>query len=335
MGLFTKNYTMETLNYAKERKDKRAIIEHLNSTDDKVKIFALHELGPGDGAAIDRILGLLDSPNMMLARGSADTLGRIKDRSAADPLLKKISACKSYMVHEIAKALVSIGDYRAVEPLINRLKSDGADYFVFLALVEFGDRNALDAMEGFLRANELNKEATIVGYQLNPDTFKDFITDLAEFEKGMDDLVKNVFNGIAKTKKLPELALFYEYSRSKDGVLQRAAYSVNSNDPGTVEYYIAQLKNKDADVRQYAVYMLRKFGDIRAIEPLMDLLKDENIEVRNAAAGALKKFNVQAIPREREIIREIVKIPCKYCGTLVENTAQKCPSCGAPLNPFN
>ena len=34
---------------------------------------------------------------------------------------------------------------------------------------------------------------------------------------------------------------------------------------------------------------------------------------------------------EKETIKEIVKIPCAYCGTLVENTASKCPSCGAPF----
>ena len=34
---------------------------------------------------------------------------------------------------------------------------------------------------------------------------------------------------------------------------------------------------------------------------------------------------------ERETIKEIVKIPCKYCGTMIENTCAKCPSCGGPV----
>ena len=28
------------------------------------------------------------------------------------------------------------------------------------------------------------------------------------------------------------------------------------------------------------------------------------------------------------IVREIVKIPCKYCGSLIENTQTRCPFCG-------
>ena len=36
----------------------------------------------------------------------------------------------------------------------------------------------------------------------------------------------------------------------------------------------------------------------------------------------------QPIVREREIIREIVKIRCPYCGNLYEEKDDKCPYCG-------
>ena len=37
-------------------------------------------------------------------------------------------------------------------------------------------------------------------------------------------------------------------------------------------------------------------------------------------------------PVVREIVtREVVKVPCKYCGTLVELTEKQCPSCKAPV----
>ncbi|MDE1820351.1 MAG: zinc ribbon domain-containing protein [Euryarchaeota archaeon] len=34
----------------------------------------------------------------------------------------------------------------------------------------------------------------------------------------------------------------------------------------------------------------------------------------------------------REVVREIVRIPCKYCGSLVDVTAKACPQCGAPFH---
>ena len=36
------------------------------------------------------------------------------------------------------------------------------------------------------------------------------------------------------------------------------------------------------------------------------------------------------IYKEREIIREIVKIRCRNCGTLFEEKLNRCPHCGAP-----
>ena len=39
---------------------------------------------------------------------------------------------------------------------------------------------------------------------------------------------------------------------------------------------------------------------------------------------------VQAtVVKEKEIVREIVMIPCKYCSGLMEQTVTVCPSCGA------
>lgn len=46
----------------------------------------------------------------------------------------------------------------------------------------------------------------------------------------------------------------------------------------------------------------------------------------------LKSLGINpADDRQRVIVtREIVRVPCPYCSTLVENTALKCPNCGAP-----
>lgn len=33
--------------------------------------------------------------------------------------------------------------------------------------------------------------------------------------------------------------------------------------------------------------------------------------------------------KEREVIKEIVKIRCPYCSSLYDETEEKCPNCGA------
>lgn len=49
--------------------------------------------------------------------------------------------------------------------------------------------------------------------------------------------------------------------------------------------------------------------------------KTEEIQVLQPTA--------QPVIQEKEIIREVVMIPCKYCGTLMDQTATACPNCGA------
>ncbi|MBU1219503.1 hypothetical protein KKF34_12735 [Myxococcota bacterium] len=41
-----------------------------------------------------------------------------------------------------------------------------------------------------------------------------------------------------------------------------------------------------------------------------------------------QKSSAASAPAQQVIIREIVKIPCPYCSTLVENTSSNCPNCG-------
>ncbi|MBS7614901.1 hypothetical protein KEJ18_04135 [Candidatus Bathyarchaeota archaeon] len=37
--------------------------------------------------------------------------------------------------------------------------------------------------------------------------------------------------------------------------------------------------------------------------------------------------------KEKEvIIREVVKVKCRYCGMLVDSTLSRCPNCGSPMS---
>lgn len=72
---------------------------------------------------------------------------------------------------------------------------------------------------------------------------------------------------------------------------------------------------------------------------MKDQVKQAMVQINQAVsavrASPLPPFQAQAPAQtvvEREIIKEIVKIPCKYCGTLVPVTDPKCESCGAPLS---
>jgi sporulation-control protein spo0M len=39
--------------------------------------------------------------------------------------------------------------------------------------------------------------------------------------------------------------------------------------------------------------------------------------------------SAQAVVKEKEVVRQVVMIPCKYCGTLMDQLVTVCPNCGA------
>jgi hypothetical protein len=44
--------------------------------------------------------------------------------------------------------------------------------------------------------------------------------------------------------------------------------------------------------------------------------------------------NIDLTPKQpgvqQIVIKEVVKVKCRYCGALIDSTAQTCPFCGAP-----
>jgi hypothetical protein len=46
---------------------------------------------------------------------------------------------------------------------------------------------------------------------------------------------------------------------------------------------------------------------------------------------ALLKYRPRDTVIVKEVVKEIVKIRCKFCGTLVENTVSICPNCGGAM----
>lgn len=69
-----------------------------------------------------------------------------------------------------------------------------------------------------------------------------------------------------------------------------------------------------------------------------DPYKWMNAIKREMASGVMKQKQGEPPQQKptkevyvKEVFREIVKVPCGYCGTLNEITWEKCSGCGAPL----
>jgi hypothetical protein len=86
------------------------------------------------------------------------------------------------------------------------------------------------------------------------------------------------------------------------------------------QYTLTAEPKTDADA---SITEIRKWADLKD----KGLITEEEYELKRRQI----LFGSESITREKEIVKEIVKVPCRYCGTLTEITAAKCDNCGAPL----
>ena len=105
-------------------------------------------------------------------------------------------------------------------------------------------------------------------------------------------------------------ALGYE----KDSLVQLTArIALKTFGNAAVEPLIKGLKAKKGDTRLHAAMTLGEFADLRAVEPLIVLLQqDENEGVRKMAAGALAKLGDLRAVKPLENILENEKPTGKY-----------------------
>lgn len=63
-----------------------------------------------------------------------------------------------------------------------------------------------------------------------------------------------------------------------------------------------------------------------------ELWRNKALDTIGQGSEAASSASGTPVMKEKEvIIKEIVKIPCRYCGTLIVNTDTYCSSCGAAL----
>lgn len=71
------------------------------------------------------------------------------------------------------------------------------------------------------------------------------------------------------------------------------------------------------------IFHLDKVG-AKEIEPFRDMILRQVQSVKQTAITA------QGVPTQKEVItREVVMLPCGYCGGLMIQTSVFCPNCGA------
>jgi len=105
---------------------------------------------------------------------------------------------------------------------------------------------------------------------------------------------------------------------------ERASFEINLGNlkgitcGGTINKWVS-ITDDEAE----NIFHLDKVG-AKEIEPFRDMILRQVQNVKQAATAA------QGVPALKEVItREVVMLPCGYCGGLMIQTSAFCPNCGA------
>lgn len=203
---------------------------------------------------------------------------------------------------------------------------------------------AVDNYNNQIRLKVEGRRSEVIANELG-ERFRDGLFENAI--KGVHNHWKNVLDGInlyinvscrSPQTGLIELAWFTYKNMDKEYLFQ-ARSALKYGGIGYVEPLLVLMRSPRPEIRAGSMILVAGYNDIRSYGPIKSALRDESPAVRDIAAICIKELNIQVaedreIYVEKETVLEIVKIPCKYCGTLIENTSRACASCGAPLKPY-
>lgn len=232
------------------------LLELLRDFDDDVRIFSATMLGEiRDPLAVEGLAAALKDPQENVRHAAAESLGKIRDRRGVAPLIECLQE-DFWTQYPAVVALGEIGDPIAIEPLITLLEDEMLRQAVIRSLGKIGDPSAIPVLAGLLTKPD-------------PETRDDTIAALVRIQQQITS----------------EPASGVEF-------LPRIAPSLQDED--VVTHLLDSLASAELEIRKNAVVALGWLRENRAIEKLIELLED--FELEEYVVGSLVSIGEAALP---------------------------------------
>src|SRR5438552_239169 len=210
--------------------------------------------------AVDATIAALREKKEEVRQEAAEALGKIRDKRAVEPLIAALHDEDAWVRCLAVQGLGNMGNTRAVEPLVAALCDENPLMrgFVVEALGKIGE-SSVEALVAAMRDERVEVRCLAVqalGRISDPRAVEALIAALCD---------KNALMRCFVVRAL--------------GQIGQAA----------IEALIAALRDDDKRVRCGAVRSLGNIGDTRAVEPLVEVLRDE------AASTLIRRLAVQAL----------------------------------------
>lgn len=249
----------EALREIGDRRAMEPLVAALKDDDSSVRwraASALESLGWSPANETQKALQLV-------ALGKLDKASEL-GQAAIDPLITTLKTSVYYKRMQAVEALAWIGDPRVLKPLIEALKDEDTNVRskTVECLANLGDSRAVEPLINTLRDKDTRVRANAI----------DALSKLGD-ARAIDPLAR-LLKDDAWDVRMASVEALGKFKDSR-----------------VITHLVNCLKDKDRDTRLAAVISIGKIGDAAAIEHLVLSLTDEHDQIRQTAAGVLRRLN--------------------------------------------
>jgi len=241
----------------------------LDDEDGEVRSRAANALGDiGDGRAVEALIKAVRDPWNSVRIAAIEALGKIADSRAVSVLVREVDTGEAGVRRAAVVSLGLIGDRGATKTLVAVLEDERCLSAALEALGNIGDRTVIEPIFSFL------------GHP-------------------------TAYSAAARTLRILGEPQWERVVDGSHGGLQRLA---GTDDPRIVAALVRALEAEDHGHRATAARLLGEIGDVRAIEPLVRLLR--NAKMADDVICASKALGL--IGDERAVEPLIAELKCNH-----------------------
>jgi len=305
------------------------LIRDLSNNDEYVRLSAARMIGNKKYAeAVDSLIPLLVDPNVAVRTVVADTLGKIGDVSATPALIECLDDEYSRMRKTAVEALGELGDYRALTSMIKVAQNDSDREVRAIALKAVDRLNEivqeiLDKLEEELNSNDESDRKQAVKFLGSIGSIES-VKILLKAHGDSSWAVKNSASSAIEQLLSIGPAPFMEGLKSSNSKVRTssAEYLGRIKNPVAVNDLINVLRDKEIDVVRASAKSLGEMKDNRALFPLRNLLRNTDNKTKEIILESISRIGgekgveimLNILLKDRDFARDIAEEKLFYMG---------------------
>lgn len=289
--------------------DIESLIKALDYSLSQVKQSVIQALVEIREPAIQSLISALDNKRSNVREAAAETLGRIGDPVSIGPLVQILKDDDLGVRMAVGNALAKIG--KPAVPTLTMVLTDSSNDVKKVAAETLGKIKDLESIEPLiqlLKDDDLGVRLTTVSSL--QEVGEPAVPSLIEALKNDNNNIRNgAATALGRIKDIAAIDHLCRLLKSKlrsDRIGAIEALEKIAG-PTSTESLIEALKDKDRDVRRMSVKALGVIGDVRALMPLVNILKKDR-DARQYAYKAIGEIFRKSVTKDlKEIADPVVR----------------------------